>query len=50
MNDRNFENRERSLGALLFLFFNNLYLWMAVFVSPLLLSYNDFFVRFVLPS
>jgi hypothetical protein len=50
MNDRNFEDRERSLEEILSLFYDTLYLWTAAFVSPLSLSYSDFLVRFALPS
>jgi hypothetical protein len=46
MNDRNFEDRERSLEEILSLFFETLYLWTAAFVSPLSLSFSDFLVRF----
>jgi hypothetical protein len=40
---------ERSLGKILSLFYETLYLWTAAFVSPLLLSFSNFFVRFALP-
>ena len=35
MNDRNFEDRGRSLGEIISLFFETLYLWTAAYVSPL---------------
>jgi hypothetical protein len=35
MNDRSFENRERTMGKIISLFFENLYLWTAAYVSPL---------------
>jgi hypothetical protein len=35
MNDKSFENRERTLEEIKSLFFNILYLWIAAFVSPL---------------
>jgi hypothetical protein len=50
MNNRNFEDKERSLEEILSLFYDTLYLWTAAFVSPLSLSYSDFLVRFALPS
>jgi hypothetical protein len=45
-----FEDRERSLEKILFLFYDTLYLWTAEFVSLLSLSYSNFLVRFTLPS
>jgi hypothetical protein len=50
MNDRNFEDRENTLEEILSLFYETLYLWIAVFVSPLLISYGDFLVHFALSS
>jgi hypothetical protein len=37
MNDRSFENCERTLEEIKFLFFNTLYLWITVFVSLLVI-------------
>jgi hypothetical protein len=42
MNDRSFEDHERTLENIKSLFFNKLYLWTAAFVSPLVISYYDF--------
>jgi hypothetical protein len=46
MNDINFEDYEKTLKEIKSLFFNTLYLWTAVFVSPLVISYHDFLVLF----
>jgi hypothetical protein len=43
MNDKSCEDRERILEEL---FFYTLYLWTIAFVSPLVISYYDFFVLF----
>jgi hypothetical protein len=48
MNDRSFEDRERTLEEIKSLFFYTLYLWTAAFVSPLVISYHDFLVLFFL--
>jgi hypothetical protein len=48
MNDRSFEDRERTLKGIMSLFFNTLYLWIAAFVSHLVISYFDFLVLFIL--
>jgi hypothetical protein len=50
MNDRSFEDRERSLEEIKSLFFNTLYLWTAAFVYPLMISYHDFLILFVFTS
>jgi hypothetical protein len=50
MNDRNFEDRERMLGEILSLFYETLYLWMMMYVSPLSINYSDFLIRFALSS
>jgi len=42
MNDRRFEDLERTLENIKSLFFNKFYLWTAAFVSPLVISYYDF--------
>jgi hypothetical protein len=50
-NNRSFEDLERSLEAIISsLFHNFLYLWTAVFVSPLSISHDDFLVRFSLSN
>jgi hypothetical protein len=46
MNDKCFEDHERTLEELKSLFFNTLYLQTIVYVSSL--SYHDFLVLFVL--
>jgi hypothetical protein len=48
MNDRSFEDCERSLEEIKSLFFNTLYLWTTAFVSHLMIviSYHDFLVLF----
>ena len=46
MNDRSFEDCERTLGKIKLLFFNTLYLYTSVFVSPLVIKYHDFLVLF----
>jgi hypothetical protein len=42
MNYRSFEDCERTLEEIKSLFFNTLYIWIAVFVSSLVISYHDF--------
>jgi hypothetical protein len=57
-NNRYFDDLERSLEDifssffffLFFFFFHTLYIWTVAFVSPLSLSFGDFFVRFSLSS
>jgi hypothetical protein len=49
-NNRCFEDLKRTLDDILVLFFHTLYLSMVAFVSPLLLSFDDFLVRFSLSS
>jgi hypothetical protein len=50
-NNRCFEDFERSLEDILASFLHTLYLWTVAFVSPLLLSFDDFFlVRFSISS
>jgi len=47
MNDKSFEDRERSLEKLKSLFFfYTLYLWTTTFVSPLVISYYDVLLLF----
>jgi len=48
MNDRNFENHERTLEEIKSVFFKILYLWTIAYVSPLTISYNDFLVFLLL--
>jgi hypothetical protein len=43
-----FEDRERTLVKLKSFFFNTLYIWAVAFVAPLVLSFLDFFVLFLL--
>jgi hypothetical protein len=50
INNRCFEDLERSLEDILSSFFHILYIWTVAFVSPLLLSFGDFLVRFSLFS
>jgi hypothetical protein len=50
MNYRCFENRERTLKKVKSFFFKILYLWTTAYVSPLIISYNDFLVYFALSS
>jgi hypothetical protein len=45
-NDRNFENRKKSLEDILSFFYEILFLWTAAFVFPLSLSFSDFLVYF----
>jgi hypothetical protein len=46
MNDRCFENYKKTLEELIS--FNTSYLWIVVYVAPLVISYNNFFVLFAL--
>jgi hypothetical protein len=46
MNDRSFEDREKTLEELKSLIFYTLYLWTAAFISPLVISYHNFLVLF----
>jgi hypothetical protein len=45
-NDISFENRERTLSELKSLLFSTLYIWIAAFLAPFVLSFHDFFVLF----
>jgi hypothetical protein len=49
-NDRQFEDKERSIEELLYFFFSSLYSWTAAFLAPSGISYNDFLVFFPLFS
>jgi hypothetical protein len=46
MNDRFFEDHDKTLEDLDSIVFNILYLWTDVYVSPLVISYHDFLVLF----
>jgi hypothetical protein len=46
MNDRNFENYERTLEELESFFFYTVFLWRDAFISSLVLSYHNFFCYF----
>jgi hypothetical protein len=50
INNKCFEDLERSLEDILASFFHTLYLWTVAFVSPLSLSFGDFLVRCSLSS
>jgi hypothetical protein len=45
-NDRQFEDKERTIEELIFFFFYSLYSWTAAFLAPLVISFNDFLVLF----
>jgi hypothetical protein len=47
-NDRNFEDRERTLEKLKT--FYSLFTWTAAYLAPLVISFNDFFVLFSSPN
>jgi hypothetical protein len=46
MNDRCFEDCERTLENIKFLLFNTLYFCTTAYVSSLVINYNDFVVLF----
>ena len=46
MNDRSYEDKEKTLGEILSLFYETLYLWIVAYVSPLSISVSDFLVCF----
>jgi hypothetical protein len=46
MNDRSFEDYEKTSNEIKSLFFNTLYLWTADLFSPLVISYHNFHVLF----
>jgi len=50
MNNRSFEDLERSLEDIIYSFFHTLFLWIAAFVSHLSISYDNFLVCFYLFS
>jgi len=45
-NDRQFEEKERTIEELIYFFFYSLCSWTAVFLAPLVSSFNDFLVLF----
>jgi hypothetical protein len=45
-NDRQFEDKERTIEELISFFFYSLYSWTAAFLAPLVISFNDFLVLF----
>lgn len=46
-NDRQFEDKERTIEELIFFFFfHSLYSWMVAFLPPFVISFNDFLVLF----
>jgi hypothetical protein len=45
-NDRQFEDKERTTEEVISFFFHSLYSWMAAFLTPLVISFNDFLVSF----
>jgi hypothetical protein len=45
-NDKHFENKERTIEELITFFFFSLFSWTAMFLAPLVISFNDFFVLF----
>jgi hypothetical protein len=50
MNDRSFVDLERSLEAIISLFFKTLYMWTTSYVSQMTISYSDFRVFFAISS
>jgi len=48
-NDRNFEDQERTIEELKTFFFYSLFSWTAAFLTPLVISFNDFLVLFPSP-
>jgi hypothetical protein len=45
-NDRQFEDKERTIEELISFFFYSLYSWTAAFLAPFVISFNDFLVLF----
>jgi len=45
-NDRQFEDKERTIEELISFFFYTLYSWTAAFLAPIVISYYDFLVLF----
>jgi hypothetical protein len=50
MNNRCFEDLERSLEEILSSCFHTMYLWAVAHLSPLLISYDDFLAHFSFSS
>jgi hypothetical protein len=49
-NDRNFEDQERTLEEHNTFFFYSLFSWIAVYLAPLVIRFNDFLVLFSSPN
>jgi hypothetical protein len=45
-NDRQFEDKERTIEELISFLFYSLYSWTNAFLAPLVISFNDFLVLF----
>jgi hypothetical protein len=45
-NDRQFEDKERTIEELISFFFYSVYSWTAAFLAPLVISFNDFLILF----
>jgi hypothetical protein len=45
-NNKSFEDREKTLEELKFVFSNTLYLWTTAIVSPFVLGFQDFLALF----
>jgi hypothetical protein len=45
-NDRQFEDKEKTIEELISFFYYSLYSWTAAFLAPLVISFNDFLVMF----
>jgi hypothetical protein len=45
-NDRQFEDKERTIEKLISFFFHSFYSWTVVFLAPLVFSFNDFLILF----
>jgi hypothetical protein len=50
MNNRSFEDLERTLEEILSSFYHTLYLWTTAYVYPLSFSFDDFLARFSLSN
>jgi hypothetical protein len=48
LNDKSFEDREKTMEEITSLFFKTLYLWTSAYVSSLSIIYSDFLVLFAL--
>jgi len=49
-NEKKFEDRERSMGDIISMFFETLCLWTAAYVSRMSISFSDYLFRFALSS